>query len=105
MGTYLTKRQFYRYLKEKLIYKKWLNNLKLEIKRGDRFNIISKYGSIKKFIEFYSRHNMPEEIIMYGFGWDEAPEGPNFWSNVYDEIRDIRNGQKTIEECCVGAST
>jgi len=101
----MTKRQFYRYLKEKLIYKKWLNNLKLEIKRGDKYHIISKHGSVKKFIELYSRNNMPEEIIMFSFAWNETPEGNKFWTNVYCEIVDIKDGKKTIEECCVGAST
>ena len=99
----MTKEQFFRYLKEKGIYKSWLNNLDKEIKIYNYFLVIERFGNIKKFIDYFIEYNQPEEIIMNSFSWDKTNEGSHFWSNIYNEIKTINDGEKNIEECYVGA--
>ena len=97
----MNKKQFFRYLKERGVYKAWLSNLNIETKYKNNFMIIEKHGSIKKFIDFYIDSNQPEEIIMNSFGWTNTKEGAYFWSKIYNEIKTINDGEKNIEECCI----
>lgn len=90
----MTKQNFYRYLKEKGVYRSCLNYIKARLENPDfdEFYTMKFNNNIYNFIDYFIRLGSAHEIIMEGFTWASTREGEQFWVDVYNELRKKEHG-------------
>ena len=70
-----------KFLKEKNIYDKWLDNLKAQ------WNVVNNTsGLINQSIDSIVNTGEMSDVILKAFRWDDSNEGQEFWREIYKNI-------------------